>query len=43
MSNATTRIPLEPGTRDELRSMKEGVERYDDVVTRLMENYRDND
>lgn len=43
MANATSRIPLEPETRDELRAMKEGVERYDDVITRLMENHRGND
>lgn len=43
MSEADTRIPLTPGTRDELRAMKEGTERYDDVVCRLMAEYREND
>jgi predicted CopG family antitoxin len=42
MSNATSRIPLEPQTRDDLRAMKEGVERYDDVIRRLIEENREN-
>lgn len=43
MGKATSRVPLEPETRDELRAMKEGVERYDEVITRLIENHREND
>lgn len=39
----TPRIPVDSSTRDELRGLKRGAERYDDVVRRLLDQYRDND
>jgi hypothetical protein len=35
-TDLTARLPVRPETRDELRGMKVGTERYDDVLRRLM-------
>lgn len=35
-----THIRLTPGTRDRLRSLKEGKDEYEDVVKRLIESWR---
>jgi len=34
---ADTQIPITRETRDQLRALKNGGERYDDVIRRLME------
>jgi hypothetical protein len=35
-TDLTARLPVTPETRDELRARKQGTERYDDVLQRLM-------
>lgn len=37
--NLDARIPATSETRDELRAMKEGTERYEDVLQRLIEGH----
>lgn len=39
MSALEARIPVETGTRDTLRGLKQGAETYDDVINRLIEAY----
>jgi hypothetical protein len=36
-TDLTARLSVRPETRDELRAMKVGTERYDDLLQRLME------
>jgi len=36
MTELTARVPCEDETRDKLRSLKNGAERYDDVLNRLI-------
>jgi hypothetical protein len=35
-TDLTARLPVRPETRDELRGMKIGTERYDDLLQRLI-------
>ena len=37
MPELDARIPCRSDTRDELRALKEGTERYDDVLQRLID------
>lgn len=37
MAELDARIPCRSDTRDELRALKEGTERYDDVLQRLID------
>jgi hypothetical protein len=37
------RIPVDSSTRDQLRGLKRGAERYDDVVRRLLDEYGENE
>lgn len=36
MAELNARVPCQDETRDRLRALKEGTERYDDVLNRLM-------
>lgn len=38
MGGLNARIPVTEETRDELRSMKTGTERYEDVIRRLIDD-----
>lgn len=37
MAELDARIPCRSETRDELRALKEGTERYDDVLQRMLD------
>lgn len=37
MAELDARIPCQSETRDELRALKQGTERYDDVLQRLLD------
>ena len=40
-TDLTSRIPCRPETRDRLRGIKQGAERYDDVLLRLLEEHKE--
>lgn len=40
MTDLDCRIPVSSQTRDELRALKEGSERYEDVMRRLIDRGR---
>ena len=42
MAGLDARIPATSETRDRLRALKEGTERYEDVLQRLIEQAGDN-
>lgn len=41
-TDLTARITCTPETRDEVRALKQGTERYDDVLQRLIQVYEEN-
>jgi len=42
MPELDARVPCTSETRDELRSLKSGTERYEDVLRRLVREHKDN-
>lgn len=42
-TDLTARITCSPETRDEVRALKKGTERYDDVLQRLIKAYEEHD
>jgi hypothetical protein len=43
MAELNARIPCQDETRDELRALKEGSERYDDVLQRMLDAFEAKD
>jgi hypothetical protein len=41
MADLDARIPCRSETRDEIRALKEGSERYDDVLQRMLDKAED--
>lgn len=43
MEEVTARMPVTPSTRDEIRRLKTGTDRYEDVLRRLLDAAEEKD